>query len=282
MIDMLKRIITSVCGIIIVIPVFVFSYTWIFPIVLAAVGVISIFEIARCFKMHKKIALLVPLYIYAIAFPFLQRIFENDLDVAGMAMIAIIFYVAYIFGCVIFSKGKLAYNNVCALCLTSFYILLALNMIEYIRDYDKGEYIYLFIIVGACFTDIFAYFTGMLIGKHKLAPDISPKKTVEGSIGGIVFCVLGFLLVGFLIGKFGTDCHPNYIYLAISGFIISIISQAGDLIMSAIKRQYDIKDFGNILPGHGGMLDRLDSAFAVALAIQGLIVFSSMTGITLF
>lgn len=279
---MLKRIITAVCAIILVIPVFIFSHTWLFPIVIAAVSVISVYEIAKCFNMHKNFVMIAPLYIYALAFPFLQRILTNDYNLIGIAIVAIIFYVSYTFTWIIFSTGKPMYNDTCALCLTAFYVLFALNMVIHVRDFDKGEYIYFLIVAGACVTDIFAYFTGVLIGKHKLAPDISPKKTIEGSIGGIVFCVLGFLLVGFLIGQFGENCHPNYIYLAISGFIISIISQAGDLIMSAIKRQQGIKDFGNILPGHGGMVDRLDSIFAASLAVEGLIIFGSLTEITLF
>ena len=232
--------------------------------------------------MHKKIALTLPLYVYAVAFPFLQRIYENDFNVAGIAIIGIIFYVAYLFAWVIFSHGRLEYTDACTLCLTAFYILFALNMIIYIRDYKDGAYIYFLIFVGAWVTDTFAYFTGVLFGKHKLVPDVSPKKTVEGSIGGTLFCSIGFVVTGLVVGALVEDAHPNYIYLAISGLLIAIISQAGDLIMSVIKRHYGVKDYGNILPGHGGMLDRLDSILAVSLGVEGMIMFTYLTGITLF
>ena len=119
-----------------------------------------------------------------------------------------------------------------------------------------------------------AYF----FGKHKLIEDVSPKKTIEGSIGGIVFCTVSFVLFGVIADlAFGKDA--NLIFMAISGVIISIISQVGDLIMSVVKRHYGIKDYGRLFPGHGGMLDRLDSILVVSLCMAAICVFSSLMGI---
>jgi phosphatidate cytidylyltransferase len=137
-------------------------------------------------------------------------------------------------------------------------------------------------LVGAWVTDAMAYFTGRFLGKHKLAPDVSPKKTIEGSIGGTVFCAIAFVLMGLVVKALVKDSSPNYIYLAISGLVIAVVSQAGDLIMSVIKRHYNIKDFGNLFPGHGGMLDRMDSVFSVALGMQAIIMITHLTGISLF
>ena len=123
------------------------------------------------------------------------------------------------------------------------------------------------IFVGAWITDIFAYFTGKFLGKHKLIPEVSPKKTVEGSIGGIVFCSLFFVLYGFILTKLVSISSISYIVLAIVGIIISIVAQIGDLTMSQIKRKFGVKDYGKIFPGHGGMLDRFDSIIAVALVL---------------
>lgn len=279
---MLKRVITGICVLAVVIPVLIFSDTWVFPIAIAAISVICIYELARCMGLEKHIFLVLPLYIFALAFPFLQRFFENDFNVASIAIIAIIFYVAHIFGWVIFSRGKIPYPEACTLCLTAFYVLFALNTVIFIRDYTNGQYIYLLIFIGAWLTDTFAYFTGRLFGKHKLAPDISPKKTIEGSIGGTVFCSIGFVVMGAIVGAIAPETSPNYLYLAISGLIIAGISQAGDLIMSAIKRHYGVKDFGNILPGHGGMLDRMDSILSVSIGIEMLIMFTYLTKISLF
>ena len=112
-------------------------------------------------------------------------------------------------------------------------------------------------------TDTFAFATGKLFGKHKLIPEISPKKTVEGAIGGIVFATLAFLLYGFGVELF-TDLTANYLVLAISGAILAVISQIGDLIASLIKREHGVKDYSNLLPGHGGIMDRFDSILAVS------------------
>ena len=123
------------------------------------------------------------------------------------------------------------------------------------------------IFVGAWGTDIFAYFVGRFFGRHKLIPEISPKKTVEGSIGGIVFCALLYMLYGFVLAKFNSGFSNTYWLLAIVGVIISVVAQIGDLTMSQIKRQFGIKDYGKIMPGHGGILDRCDSVLTVAFVL---------------
>lgn len=276
---MIKRVITGACIIAALIPIIIFSNTWAFPCIIALISLLSIYELAHCMGLHKRIAMTAPLYIFGAAFPFLLRIFDDTLQLASIAVISIVFYVSYLFCCVIFSHGKVTYPEICTLCLTGLYILFALNMLIYIRDYNG--YVAFLILIGSWVTDACAYFTGRLFGKHKLAPDVSPKKTVEGSIGGTVLCAAAFALTGFIVSLIDTGVTPNYIYLIISGLIIAVISQAGDLIMSVIKRHYGIKDFGNIFPGHGGMLDRMDSVFSVTLGIQMLVMFSMLTGISL-
>ena len=106
---------------------------------------------------------------------------------------------------------------------------------------------------------------GRLLGKHKLIPEISPKKTVEGSIGGVVFAVLAMLLFGFIVDSFFGDITVNYLVLGLMGFVLSIISQIGDLIASSLKREYGVKDYSNLLPGHGGIMDRFDSVMSVSV-----------------
>ena len=109
-----------------------------------------------------------------------------------------------------------------------------------------------------------------MLGKHKLIPAVSPKKTVEGAIGGVVFCVLATVLFGFIIEKFFNTfgiARANYLVLIIAGIFASVVSQTGDLIMSVIKRHYGIKDYGKLFPGHGGVLDRFDSVLAVSLIL---------------
>jgi phosphatidate cytidylyltransferase len=114
------------------------------------------------------------------------------------------------------------------------------------------------VVLTAFGTDIFAYFTGSLLGKHKLCPKISPKKTVEGAIGGVVGSVL-------LCGVFGYFALPElFVHCLIIGVLGSIVSQLGDLVASAVKRRRGVKDYGHLIPGHGGVLDRIDSGLFTA------------------
>lgn len=279
---MIKRVITGACLVAVLIPLLVFSNTWAFPIALSLISVLCVFEMARCVGHHKNIALTLPLYGFAIAFPLLQRFFANDLAfVAKIAIISAMLYLMYLFAFVVFSHGKIPYTDASTLCLSVFYILLGINMLIFIRDFAKGEYIYLLVFIGAWITDTFAYFAGVLFGKHKLIEDVSPKKTIEGSIGGTLFCAIGFVVLGLVVGAIDTSVEPNIVFLAVSGLLIAVISQLGDLIMSVIKRHYGIKDYGKLLPGHGGALDRFDSILAVSLGVAVMCIFSSLTGISL-
>ena len=277
---MIKRVITGACLLAALIPLLVFSNTWAFPIALALISALCVFEMSRCVGYHKNIAITFPLYVFAIAFPLLQRFFANDIAfVAKIALIAVMLYLMYLFAFVIFSHGKILYTDAVTLCLSVFYILLGINMLVFIRDFPKGEYIYLLVFIGAWITDTFAYFVGVLFGKHKLIEDVSPKKTIEGSIGGTIFCAIGFVSLGLVVGAIDASVKPNIILLVISGLLVAVISQLGDLIMSVIKRHYGIKDYGRLLPGHGGALDRFDSILAVSLGVASMCIFSSLTGI---
>ena len=276
---MLKRIITSLVALCVLIPALFLSGTWVFPIAIAVVAVMCLFEMFRCIGVHKKLSFVIPAYIIGATLPLLQRLLpESDKVILITAVLAIIFIV-YSFALVVWSHGKFTYADMSEALLTGAYIVFALNMILYIRDFDEGgSIIYLLIFVGAWITDIFAYFTGVFFGKHKLIEDVSPKKTIEGSIGGIVFCSLCFVVVGIIADSF-FEREANLLFLAISGIFISVIAQVGDLIMSVIKRHYGIKDYGKIFPGHGGMLDRFDSILSVSLGVAAMCMVSSIIGV---
>ncbi len=129
---------------------------------------------------------------------------------------------------------------------------------------------------GAWLADTFAYFFGRAFGKHKLAPNISPKKTVEGSVAGFLGTIITFVGMGLLyeniMGSTGTPINIYYIELILLGATLSVIGMIGDLSASLIKRQCKIKDFGSILPGHGGIMDRCDSVIFV-IPIFFLVVY---------
>ena len=231
--------------------------------------------------MGKRFAVILPLYVFALVAPFLMRYLADGESFALIAFISAAAYLIYLFALVVWSHGNLPFSDAATTFAMALYVIVAMSAITYIRDFPfGGEYIYLLIFLGAWVTDTFAYFTGFFLGKHKLIPDVSPKKTVEGSIGGTVFCALSFVVFGLIVDHFFAQ-DANLWFLLVSGVMISLISQIGDLIMSVIKRHYGIKDFGKIFPGHGGMLDRFDSILAVSLGLCAICMFATLSGISL-
>lgn len=125
------------------------------------------------------------------------------------------------------------------------------------NNFELGKiYVWLIFIISFA-TDTFAYFIGYLFGKHKLIPKISPKKTIEGSVGGIIGSIVCCILFGYLF-------KLDLVHMVFIGSMGSIVAQLGDLFASAIKRYVGIKDYGKLIPGHGGILDRFDSVILVA------------------
>ena len=136
---------------------------------------------------------------------------------------------------------------------------------------DFGRYLVLIPFAVAFMSDSGAYFVGCRFGRHKLAPVISPKKSVEGVFGGVVFSVLGMLIYALVIDLV-FDYQISYVNAAVYGFIGSLGGVFGDLCFSVIKRQTGIKDYGNLLPGHGGVLDRFDSMLVVGPVVELLLI----------
>ena len=136
---------------------------------------------------------------------------------------------------------------------------------------DNGIALLFMALIGAYVTDTGAYFTGMAIGRHKLIPAVSPNKTVEGAVGGIVACVAGFLIYGAVMSAVGFVV--NYLWVVVLAVICGVVAQFGDLAASVMKRSFAVKDFGNLIPGHGGMVDRVDSLMFVAPVVYYFITF---------
>lgn len=283
---MLKRIITSIVAVIVFIPVLVFSNTWVFPIVMSFACAIGCYEMLSCVGQKKNFWLSVPMLLIALAFPNIMRYYylssadnSNALFTTIRLALSIFLILAlYVFGVAVFANKKLSVTDAGLIYSSISYIVAAFTAIVYIHDYiSYGKYIYLLVFICAWMTDIFAYFIGRFFGKHKLIPAVSPKKTVEGAIGGIAFCVISTVVFGIIMDTFFVESgSANYIVLAISGIFISVVSQIGDLIMSVIKRHYGIKDYGKLFPGHGGILDRFDSVLAVSVLLAVITTYFNM------
>ena len=179
----------------------------------------------------------------------------------GMAIVWI--YCTAAFCELLAAHTEFAFPKLCVCAFAALAVPYFLAAIVRILHMEYGRYLVLLIFVLAFTSDSGAYFVGRAMGKHKLAPVISPKKTVEGFVGGIVSCVLCTLLYGFILWK-GFGFSVNWWASALVGAVGSLGSVLGDLTFSVIKRQCGIKDYGNVLPGHGGILDRFDSTIVTA------------------
>ncbi|MFH5881542.1 MAG: phosphatidate cytidylyltransferase [Candidatus Izemoplasmataceae bacterium] len=151
--------------------------------------------------------------------------------------------------------------------LAMLYVGLSFSALSMVRE--LGIYALLYLIILAMVTDMFAYFVGVKFGRHRLAPKISPKKSIEGSIGGSFFGVLFGTIFALNFSVFQIETTWILILVAIfTGLFVSIIAQIGDLVASGFKREHDIKDFSQLFPGHGGVLDRFDSSSFAAIAFM--------------
>ena len=271
---MKTRVITAVVAVGLIFPFFWWSESlgrtdarsYLFPGLFALVTLFAVWELLHCVGLNKNYFISVPLYLTALAFPILARVLENsDLFVRIFWLTALVETV-YLFGVIVFRFGKIDMGKIALVGMTSFYVIGAFSAMVLLRDMEMGKYIYLIPFIFGWVTDTFAYFCGRLFGRHKLIPTVSPKKTVEGAIGGIVFCALATWLYGFIVSKC-FEVSPNYLALILTGLAVSVVSMIGDLVMSAIKREYGIKDYGKLLPGHGGILDRFDSSIAVTVLL---------------
>jgi phosphatidate cytidylyltransferase len=265
---MVVRIITAVVAILVLLPILIFSNTVVLPIAATIFCGIAVYEMLRCCGVHRRVGIALPLLLSAVC-PCLAFYWTDRATLSTLAMAGLIVLSLYFFTYLVFKRGKSSPQEIAVPFFCCFYIVAAFSAIVVLRGGSAdGKYVYLICFIGAWVTDIFAYFCGRLFGKHKLIPEISPKKTVEGSVGGVIFCVLSMLLYGFIVQRIsGGDIQANYLMLGVSGLFISFVSQIGDLCMSALKRTYGIKDFGKLFPGHGGVLDRFDSVLAVSLVL---------------
>lgn len=285
---MLKRIITAIVAVIVFIPAIAFSGTWVFPVYMSLCAFVGCLEMLKCIGIHKNLFLTVPISLVALFFPLFMRYCSLFADVTVFYKLAVgvmLVMMLYVFGVAVFANKSIKITDAGLAISACLYIIAAFTSVVYIRDFIKGgEYIYLLTFICAWATDIFAYFTGRFFGKHKLIPSVSPKKTVEGAVGGIVFCVLAMVGFGFTVERFFSGeqgMEAIYLVLAISGIFISVVSQTGDLIMSLIKRHYGIKDYGKLFPGHGGILDRFDSVLAVSILLAFICTYFDMFAVAI-
>ncbi len=291
---MLKRTLTALGYLCVFLPAVVHSDTYAYSIVIAICSFIGCYEILKCVGQAKNAILSIPVYACALIFPILTHLYSDlikdpksyewlitrNIDLFKLSLGIAFIMLLFVFGYAVFNTEKIAITDAALVYAAAFYVIAAFTCTVYVRDFlPHGNFLLVIIFLCAWLTDTFAYLSGRFFGKHKLIPQVSPKKTVEGAIGGMIFCIITIVVYAFVIEKFfnanGT-ISANYIVLIVSGLFISIVSQTGDLVMSVIKRHYGLKDFGIMFPGHGGILDRFDSVLAVAIAMAFICTYFNM------
>lgn len=254
---MLKRILTAAVALAVLFPILWFSETLAFPLAFAVLGVIAVWELFGCTSQRKSYLLFCVSLLIAAGVPFAARYLPDLLpSLAALLLCAALFES-------VLTYGKTDTRSLGLAALQTFAAIFGIGLIVLIRD--REPYRYLLIFIAAWATDTFAYFSGMLFGRRKLCEHISPKKTVAGAIGGVIGCMAGFVIFGFICNAaYGQD-HKLWL-LALIAVPLSAAGQFGDLAASAVKRVYGVKDYGKLFPGHGGVLDRFDSIILITLA----------------
>ena len=296
-VSMRTRIITAIVAIAIVLPCVLFG-DWAFFILISIAMVFGVIEIVRCAKRKYSKVLYIASFILAflvLIWPiFLKipemkdgyRIFDSYSSIyvsitilfTGICLLALLIIIdkgfTIIDACFIFTTVFLIAMGFQSALVLRFYPVHAYHLtnpdVSYFNLYDNLESSMLFcwVAVGACLNDAFAYFVGVFFGKHKMNERISPKKTWEGFFGGIILTAIVLVAWAFILDLASGNSHvvlrglldlEHWYHVVILALVIPLISTVGDLVLSSIKRHYGIKDFSNILPGHGGILDRMDS-----------------------
>lgn len=261
----ITRAISSVVLVILMVGIFLLGA----PATGVAVMLISIKgvqELLRVFKLDKSIYAVIA-YIATVVF-YVALLFGQQ----KYALALIVVYLLLVLSVYVFSYPKYTDKDMMGAFLAFIYVSVMLSYIFQIRALEPSGLVLVFLIfVSSWINDVFAYLVGKTIGKHKMTPKLSPKKSVEGFIGGIVGAGIAGMIFGYVYNIFVEPMAHSVLIFGVIGAIGAIPAVIGDLAASAIKRNHDVKDYGHLIPGHGGILDRFDSVIFTAPIVYYLL-----------
>lgn len=256
---MATRILAAVVGIPLLLAVLLVFPPVCLPVVLSILCVIIVYEVAWATGAVRHKGLVIASALFAAFVPH-WFYFSAELS-TGIGMVFCFFVVVFAFA---LSSGQtISFGQIGISFFAGIVLPMLLSTFVLLSDLDHGRFFVLLPFVSAFTSDAFALFAGMAFGKHKLAPVLSPKKTIEGSTGGFLGSVACCVIYGVVVQAVW-HFSPDYPVLVLYGLLGSLISQMGDLSFSYIKREMGIKDYGHLIPGHGGILDRFDSVIFCA------------------
>lgn len=242
---------------------FVISGGIIFNIGIGIITLIAVYEYTNVYK-SSKILIIWPIILIGFIITYILIYF----DITEYNNMVIYLIVLLSMAAPIFNEAYSVMSSAVTV-IGYIYIVNFFSLLITIRGEDFGQSLIWLIIIISFACDTFAYYIGKSFGKHKLCPNVSPKKTVEGSFGGIIGSIIGVIIWGIL----NNNINFTWVSIIILAIIASIISQIGDLSASLIKRYCNVKDYGKIMPGHGGILDRFDSILFTTPVVYCYIVF---------
>ena len=266
---MKTRIITAVVGIVVLIGVLFTFDTLIFNLVITAITLIALHEIYAALGFEKQGW---PLFGVLVPYTFLVMLSSYELYrrlVMPASFLVVLFYAIYL----VVRNGTISYQKASGLAMFSGIVIFCFYSFIRLKELLPVVFFILLILCFAWGGDTCAYFAGRAFGKHKLCPVVSPKKTVEGAIGGVlgtmVFGVAATLIYSIAADRMEAFTRSNigvsmYVVIALLACVAAVLGIYGDLFASVVKRQCGIKDYGTIFPGHGGILDRFDSVMFIA------------------
>ena len=250
----LKRVLTTIIGLPIVILAFTFGNQYLIGMIIFIASIICMYEY---FNVVKKVSKPIEWIGYLSNILIIGASFLSTSSFVSIIVYSIPFLMLILFLHIILTDMKYSFKDVAYTLVGIFYIPFFLMFLEMLRCMENGKILIGYIFVIAWSTDIFAYLIGKKWGKHKFSK-VSPKKSIEGVIAGTIGSIIMAILYTLII-KNTLQIEYSYLSIGIISLILSLISQVGDFTASSIKRFADVKDYGNLLPGHGGMLDRIDS-----------------------
>ncbi|MEG1222549.1 MAG: phosphatidate cytidylyltransferase [Bacilli bacterium] len=311
--NMITRVVSSIILLVVGLPA-VFAGGWYFFVI---IGIVALFAIKEMINVPSKEKMPISLYffVYIIAISMIfwimiknnliyydinKDISQNILSTGFSGLSISIILVAISFGVmflVTIANERFTIKDVCFYFALTILLALGFQSLYYIRylpnnvmfsslpyyndpvfKYCTSALLLVYLFGGTMLNDIGAYFVGVLFGKHKMNPRVSPKKTWEGFAGGIIISFVLSLSIAFISESCGFPLLPGYLdmahwyYIVLISFAMPLFTNLGDLAFSAIKREYKIKDFGNAIPGHGGVLDRIDSLLFSATGVACLLI----------
>ena len=235
-----------------------------------ALSLIGLFELYRVLKIEKEIPGVIG-YLAVLGYYLILWTCRTEFVTFFMVALVLSLMTAYVL-----TFPKYQTEHIMSALFGVLYVGVLLSFVYQVRSLPDGKFLVWLILFGSWGCDTCAYCVGMLFGKHKLAPKLSPKKSIEGAVGGVVgAAALGYVYGMLFEGQMNQVIQPGFTSACACG-VGAVISQIGDLAASAIKRNHEIKDYGHLIPGHGGILDRFDSMIFTAPAIYFAIMFVGM------